>query len=112
MTEWTISLPSDAHRISDARDEKINPVLTPWHTIAECFGAKSGGDEGWPNGSLILEKANENLQKFPEALAKKFGDAFTWYLGTKNCPLPADCALTDEICKTSNFKLDFYSLIP
>lgn len=97
----SFSLQADWYKISEGRDEGLDPVMASWNTIAECFCVRYGGDEGWPNGLAILQKAMDNMHKIPSSMANEFGEAFRKYKESKNCPLPYECELTDSLCKLS-----------
>ena len=99
MRAKTISFEADSYRVMEERDEVANPVMASWNAVAGCFGVKSGGQDGWPNGPAILEKAMENIAKFPERLGLTFKQGLGTYRASKSSPLPQACELKDEICK-------------
>lgn len=104
----SFSLQAEWYRISEGRDEGLDPVMASWNTIAECFCVRSGGNEGWPNGPAILRKALENLHKMPKRKAIEFEEAFQKFQESKNCPLPNECELTDSLRKLSLCVFCFY----
>lgn len=106
MTDLTVTFEAESYRIIEERDELINPVMASWNAVAGCFGVKCGGQDGWPNGPAILDKALQNVSKLPEHLGRTFETALETYRAVKNNPLPQACELKDEICKTSLVTVD------
>lgn len=100
MSASTLYFEAESYRVVEERDEFANPLMAPWNAIASCFGVKCGGEDGWPDGSAILDKALENLAKFPESLGLSFSHALKAYRASKNAPLPLECELKDEIRKS------------
>jgi hypothetical protein len=103
MAELSFTLKAEWFKMAEDRDERLNPAMTSWNSVAECFGVRSGGDEGWPNGNAIVEKAVENIASFPESLATKFRVQLDLYRANKLHPLPYACGLVDEIRKYINY---------
>ena len=73
MIELTITAPSHfvdcgfdikckRRKISEDRAPKVDPSMRPYNAIVECFGVRCGGRDGWLNGPVILEKANEKIE--------------------------------------------------
>ena len=110
MSTLTIPFEAESYRIVEERDELTNPVMASWNAVAGSFGVRCGGENGWPDGPSILQKALDNVAKLPEHLRLTFKEGLEVYRACKDIPLPHACELTDEICKTSSFlNFDHYN---